>query len=71
MTFFHNPLLLPLGKIERAWVERSSQNEASLHQTTLPLVEDAPEPFVHKLSGSQNVLIPFEQSPTRFGTYHC
>ena len=28
----HNPLLLPLGKTERTWVEKSSATEASLYQ---------------------------------------
>lgn len=65
LTQEHNPLLLPLGKIERAWVGKSSATEASLHQTTYVITDD-PEPFVHELSGTPCVRIPFTDSPSRF-----
>ena len=61
----HNPLLLPLGKMERAWVEKRSETEASLHQTTYAVTDD-PESFVHELSGTPLVCIPFTDSPSRF-----
>ena len=45
----HNPLLLPLGKTERTWVEKSSETEASLHQD-MYIVTDEPDRFIHELS---------------------
>ena len=61
----HNPTLLPLGKTKRAWVERSEENGAALHQETY-LNEEPPVPFIHEISGSPCVRIPFSDSPARF-----
>ena len=61
----HNPLLLPLGKTERTWVEKSSATEASLHQD-IYIVTDEPETFIHEVSKTPCVHIPFTDSPGRF-----
>ena len=61
----HNPLLLPLGKTERTWVEKSSATEASLHQD-IYIVTDEPETFIHEVSKTPCVHIPFIDSPGRF-----
>ena len=65
VTHGHNPILLPLGKTERAWVEKSSETEASLHQDTY-LVTDEPERFIHEASTTPCVHIPFTESPSKF-----
>ena len=61
----HNPLLLPLGKTERTWVEKSSATEASLHQD-IYIVTDEPDTFIHELSKTPCVYIPFTDSPGKF-----
>jgi len=61
----HNPLLLALGKTERAWVEKSSETEMSLHQD-IYLVTDGPDRFIHELSTTLCVHISFAESPGRF-----
>ncbi len=61
----HNPLLLPLGKTERTWVEKSSETEASLHQD-MYIVTDEPDRFIHELSRTPCVHIPFTDSPGKF-----
>ena len=61
----HNPLQLPLGKTERTWVEKSSETEASLHQD-IYIVTDEPNRFVHEVSRTPCVHIPFTESPGTF-----
>ena len=61
----HNPLLLPLGKTERTWVEKSSETEASLHQD-MYIVTDEPDRFIHEVSRTPCVHIPFTDSPGKF-----
>ena len=61
----HNPLLLPLGKTERTWVEKSSASEASLHQD-IYIVTDEPDTFIHEVSETPCVHIPFTDSPGEF-----
>ena len=61
----HNPLLLPLGKTERTWLEKSSATEASLHQD-MYIVTDEPERFTHEISRIPCVHIPFTDSPGKF-----
>ena len=61
----HNPLLLPLGKTERTWVEKSSATEASLHQD-IHIVTDEPDTFIHEVSRTACVHIPFTESPGKF-----
>ncbi len=61
----HNPLLLPLGKTERTWVEKSSATEASLHQD-IYIVTDEPDTFIHEASRTACVHIPFTESPGKF-----
>ena len=61
----HNPLLLPLGKIERTWVEKSSATEALLHQVAY-IVTDEPDTFTHEVSRTPCVHIPFTDSPGKF-----
>ena len=61
----HNPLLLPLGKTERTWVEKTSKTEASLYQETY-IVTDESDWFIHELSRTQCVHIPFTDSPAKF-----
>ena len=61
----HNPLLLPLGKTERAWVEKSSATEGSLHQD-IYIVTDEPDSFIHESSRAPCVHIPFTDSPGKF-----
>ena len=65
MSYGHNPLLLPLGKVERTWIEKHSATEASLHYS-MYLETDAPELFTHKTSGTQCVHISFADSPEKF-----
>ena len=61
----HNPSLLPLGKIEKGWVERSSETEAALYQSTY-LDTSPPERFIHEFSKTPCVRISFTESPGRF-----
>ncbi len=65
VSYGHNPLLLPLGKVERTWVEKPSPTEASLHQCTY-FATDAPELFTHKTSRMPCAHIPFADSPGKF-----
>ena len=61
----HNPLLLPIGKTESNWVEKTSANEASLHQDIYIATED-PDTFIHEFSKTPCVHIPFADSPGKF-----
>ena len=61
----HNPLLLPLGKSERAWVDQYSETEASLHQE-MYIVTEEPERFIHEASKTHCVHIRFADSPSKF-----
>ena len=65
ITHGHNPLFLPLGKTERAWLDQHSETEASLHQE-MYLVTEAPERFIHEASKTPCVHLRFADSPGRF-----
>ena len=65
MNFNHNPMLMPFGKIERAWVERQTDDEASLHFTQY-VVTDEPEPFIHEPSQTPCVKVEFDDTVGRF-----
>ena len=61
----HNPLALPLGKSERAWVVKHSETQASLVQN-IYVFTDEPERFIHELSRTSCVHLPYTDSPERF-----
>ena len=61
----HDPISMPLGKIENAWVQRHSDTEASLHQDVY-MFSDKPETFIHELSKTRCVHLTFKDSPKRF-----
>ena len=61
----HDPISMPVGKIENAWVQRHSDTEASLHQAVY-MFSDKPETFIHELSKTRCVHLPFKDSPKRF-----
>ena len=61
----HDPLCLPLGKTERAWVEYAADGEGLLYNEQY-LVYEEPERFIHELSKVPCVRIPFADSPKRW-----
>ena len=61
----HNPLFLPIGKTEQAWIERFSESEGAFHQQSY-VITDEPDRFVHELSKTRCVHIPFRDSPSKF-----
>ena len=61
----HDPLCLPLGKTEKAWVEYTADNEGLLYNENY-LVSEEPERFIHELSKVPCVHIPFTDSPKRW-----
>ena len=61
----HDPLCLPLGKTERAWVEYTADNEGLLYNENY-LVSEEPERFIHELSKVPCIHIPFTDSPKRW-----
>ena len=65
ITIGHNPMCMPLGKTEGAWVEYTSDGETLLHQD-IYLVSDEPDIFIHESSQVRCVHISFTESPQKF-----
>ena len=65
INFNHNPMLMPFGRVERAWVERQEDEQASLHFTQY-VVTDEPEPFIHEPSQTPCVKMEFDDTVRRF-----
>ena len=61
----HDPLCLPLGKTEKAWVEYNEDDESLLYNEHY-LVSEDPERFIHEPSKTPCVRIPFTDSPKRW-----
>ncbi len=60
MTIDHDPFSLPIGKIEKAWVEQIKEDYALVAQIH---VEDGYSIVTHLRSGDDLVLFRFEDSP--------
>lgn len=61
----HNPFLMPLGKIERAWTVEGDDGRSVLQQTSYLVTDDA-ETFIHQPSGIECARVAFEDSAGRF-----
>ena len=69
VTMNHNPLLMPLGKMERVCAEQNSEGQTVLRQTSY-LVTDDPEPFTHHPSSADCVRVTFGDAVGRFSLHH-
>ena len=61
----HNPFLMPLGKVERAWTTEGNDGQSVLQQTSYFITDDA-ETFTHQPSGIECARVIFEDSAGRF-----